>query len=567
MKKIAFVGHDLKFVTDIINKFEENSNYEVKIDKWSGHEIHDEKYSKTIIEWADIIFCEWGLGNVVWYQKHKKKNQKLFVRLHRFEMNTKYPLEFDYKKIDKLIAISPYIYEEFHRIAKIPREKMTMIFNAVDMGKFDIAKNKDSEFNIGIIGIAPKLKRLDRALDILENLLKKDNRYKLYIKGKHPKEHSWIWNDKEERNFYDKAFKRIKDDFNGSVLFEGWGNVGEWLQNISYILSVSDYESFHMAPIEGMASGAYPLVLNEREGVKTIFPKEFIFETNNEIVDYILSEKDKKIDLKKYVKDNYDLDKMFLLIENLFDNEIILSNKSRDWEFKQTNKKKYIEEEGEKLKINVLSEEVNYLYYKPLENISLQTPKIITFDTKTDETLDIQLFFMEYKKGKQIKISVVEPKNERIFQVQKSTDEFRIALRTSGKGIAIINKILIKEKRDFEQAKNELLPIKKEKYLILTNVYPSQNDLYRNGFVHRRAKLYQEKGLNIDIFSMKKLGTSLGKYRFNGVDVFNGDLNSLTMLLDSVPYKKILIHFVNHEMIEGIKNSKRNTSYNLDTWL
>ncbi|MFB5195218.1 glycosyltransferase family 4 protein [Neobacillus sp. KR4-4] len=322
MKKIAFIGHDLKFINHIINHLDEKFGYEVRIDEWTGHEAHNEAKSLEIIEWADILFCEWGLGNVVWYQKHKKDHQKLFVRLHRFEMNTKYPQMFDYEKIDKLIAISPYIFEEFHRVAKVPREKMIVIYNAVDTERFNKPKiNDDTKFNLGIIGFVPKLKRLDRAVEIFEALYEKDKRYKLYIKGKHPKEFGWVWNNAIERAHYDEVFEKIENaPYKKNVIFEGWGDVSEWLRKIGFVLSVSDYESFHMAPIEGMASGAYPVVIR-REGVNTIFPKEYIFESTSEACSFIHKNHKKAVleeTIKSFPQVNYGLETVCSQLRNLF---------------------------------------------------------------------------------------------------------------------------------------------------------------------------------------------------------------------------------------------------------
>lgn len=319
MRKIAFIGHDLKFIEHIIKFFEENLNYEVRIDQWEGHEVHNEAKSLQIIDWADILFCEWGLGNVVWYQSHKKEHQKLIVRLHRFEMNTKFPAKFDYSKIDQMIAISPYIFEEFHRVAGIPREKMKVIFNAIDVDRFNKEKVGEYQFNLGMIGIVPKLKRIDRAIEIFEKLYTKDNRYHLYIKGSHPNEYGWVWNDKVQRQYYEKVFEKIENSpFGKNVHFEGWGDVAEWLQKIGYVLSVSDYESFHMAPIEGMASGAYPLVY-QREGVKTIFPNEVIYNNFDDIVNFIVNSnaQNEKDMLKDFVIRNYSLEIISSQIDQL----------------------------------------------------------------------------------------------------------------------------------------------------------------------------------------------------------------------------------------------------------
>ncbi|MEH6938046.1 glycosyltransferase family 4 protein [Bacillus sp. JJ664] len=309
--KIAFIGHDLKFINDVIEFYKNSPGISVRLDIWEGHTIHDEEYSLEIVDWADVLFCEWGLGNVIWYQDHKKSHQKLIVRMHRFEMNTNFPNQFDYNKIDRIIAISPYVYEEFHRVAGIPREKMQVIYNGVLTEKFDKKKSFKSKYNIGIIGIVPKLKRLDRAIDILEKLYSMNKKYRLFIIGKHPKEFGWVWNNNTERAFYDELFLRIENaPYKKNVHFESWGDVSAWLKNIGYVLSVSDYESFHMAPIEGMASGAYPIVLR-REGVNVIFPREYIFESIDESIQFItnndFSEKQK---LKDFVEMNYSLKKM-----------------------------------------------------------------------------------------------------------------------------------------------------------------------------------------------------------------------------------------------------------------
>lgn len=310
MKKILFAGHDLKFAKFIIEYFESKEEYSIKIDNWLGHNIHDESKSIELLEWADIIFCEWGLGNAVWYSNNKKENQKLIVRMHLQERETAYPQKFNDDNIDIYIAISPYIYEEFSRICKIPRNKMKMIYNIVDCEILELDKLADINFNLGIIGIIPMRKRLDRAINILSKLYEIDNRYKLFIKGKMPHEVDWISKNEEESDYYKKLMDRIsKSPFKDNVIFEQYGdNIGIWLQKIGYVLSTSDFESFHLAPMEGAASGACPMVLNW-EGSDTIYKNEWIFNNEDEIVDKIIEINKNGIDrekIKDYVKNNFD---------------------------------------------------------------------------------------------------------------------------------------------------------------------------------------------------------------------------------------------------------------------
>lgn len=293
MKKInlLFAGHDFKFLRLFMDYFEQHPRFNVLIDEWEGHKIHDVNHSKACLEQADIIFCEWGLGNAVWYSHHKKPHQTMIVRIHRQEKETPFPREYNLHNIDRIILVSPYMLEEMYRLFRIPRDKMTMIYNAVDGTRLVQPKQReDLTFHLGMIGVNPKLKRLDLALDMLETLLQEDERYKLFIKGHHPNEIYWINKREDERAYYDNLLERLEQPiFQQSVVFDGHGDdVPEWLTKIGFILSTSDLESFHLSPAEAMTSGAYPII-RHWTGSETIYPDDMLMENVLEGVDIIRS--------------------------------------------------------------------------------------------------------------------------------------------------------------------------------------------------------------------------------------------------------------------------------------
>lgn len=310
--KLLFAGHDLKFIKMAMDYFEQHPQFDIKIDQWDGHNAHNEKKSQECLNWADVIFCEWGLGNTVWYSNHKLPHQKLIVRMHLQERDTEYPKDFKMDNIDQIIAISPYIYEEFHRVCDIPRDKMTMIYNMIDTEKFDKEKDHDEvSFHLGIVGILPSRKRLDRALNILESLYNHDSRYKLFIKSKRPEEVRWVWSRDDERKYFKEVYDRIeKEPWGKNVIFEGHGSdMDEWFKKIGYVLSTSDFESFHLAPMEGLVGGSIPIVYHW-VGAETIYQDDYIFENEKSAVDYIVNEKVKQkigsANIKEYPKVNFD---------------------------------------------------------------------------------------------------------------------------------------------------------------------------------------------------------------------------------------------------------------------
>lgn len=310
-KKILIAGHDLKFAKFIMVEIEKHDNLELLVDKWQGHSKHDEQKSFELLNQADIIFCEWGLGNAVWYSKHKKTGQHLVTRMHLQEITTRHPEKFTHKNIDAYIMVSPYWLERFVHDFSLERKKCKMVYNLVDIDLLDKPKLSEAMFNLGMIGDVPQRKRLDRALDIFEKLYQKDKRYKLFIKGNRPESYSWMHSKarQAEMDYYKTQYKRIEDNgWQDNVFFEGHGPIDIWLQKIGYILSVSEFESFHLAPAEGMASGAVPIIY-DWEGSNTIYNRKFIVNSCNEAINTIKESKglttSLSIEVKEYSKERF----------------------------------------------------------------------------------------------------------------------------------------------------------------------------------------------------------------------------------------------------------------------
>ena len=213
-KKVLIAGHDLKFAKFIIEEIERADNLELLIDQWQSHSKHDETKSLKLLDQADIIFCEWGLGNLVWYSKHKKQGQKLITRIHAQELKTRHLDQCNHDNIDNYIFVSPYYFELMIAEFKLERKKCKMIYNMVDTELLNKPKMANSRFHLGMIGDVPQSKRLDRALDIFEQLYRKDKRYKLFIKGKRPEEYPWMHSKAKAREmaYYQEQYSRIKNN-------------------------------------------------------------------------------------------------------------------------------------------------------------------------------------------------------------------------------------------------------------------------------------------------------------------------------------------------------------------
>jgi glycosyltransferase involved in cell wall biosynthesis/spore maturation protein CgeB len=290
VKTILVAGHDLKFINKIFAEMEKQ-RYRILIDQWQGHNKHNAEASRSLLTQADVVFCEWLLGNAVWYSNNKHPQQRLIGRLHGQEIRSKvkYLEQIDFATFSRIIFVGPHVMRHVESQYPLSKEQSIIIPNAVDTKTLNKPKIGDFIHNIGMVGIVPKLKRFDLALDILELLRKQNPSFQLYIKGKLPHEYSWMQNMPDELAYYEHQYERIRQNplLKDSVHFDGWGNdMPEWYQKIGFVLSLSDFESFHLSVADGAASGAIPIVL-PWEGAKEIYPSYWISETIDDAVEKI----------------------------------------------------------------------------------------------------------------------------------------------------------------------------------------------------------------------------------------------------------------------------------------
>src|SRR5699024_7679189 len=96
---VLLAGHDFKFFSEISTSIRQ-AGHRIIVDHWESHTDHDEESSRRLLAEADVIFCEWSLGNIRWYSHNKLPGQKLVTRFHAQELRTKFLREADINNID-----------------------------------------------------------------------------------------------------------------------------------------------------------------------------------------------------------------------------------------------------------------------------------------------------------------------------------------------------------------------------------------------------------------------------------------------------------------------------------
>ncbi|MHA7156268.1 glycosyltransferase family protein [Arthrobacter sp. TMN-50] len=288
--KLLLVGHDFKFAGELLELLAGRREISLKVDHWEKQNIHNEAVSGPLTRWADVIFCEFASHNAVRYSWAKQPGQSLIVRFHGYELHSDWIRDINTENVDIFVFVSEFYRQMVVEKLNWPMEKTIVVPNMVDVSDFNRTKLENSRFHLGIAGIVPILKRPDRALDLLENLLRRDTRYTLHVRGRAPWDYGWMWKDDHVRDAYEAFYERLASNpaLRQRVVFESFApDMGRWFRKIGWVLSPSARETFHLAPVEGMASGAVPVVWN-RDGANEIFESDWIHDSTENASEYIL---------------------------------------------------------------------------------------------------------------------------------------------------------------------------------------------------------------------------------------------------------------------------------------
>lgn len=275
-------GHDLKFLAPFIQRLERSREHEVRLLVHAGHVLGDTQEAERGLAWADVIFCEWALGNAVWFSRRKRDDQILVVRLHAQEVRARDRLDFiweiDWQRVDHLVLITHHLRDWM--LAEFPdlSSRSSLIFNPIPASTtLNVAKPIEARFVLGLVGVVPSLKRLDLAVALLRRLHTVDPRYVLRVKGHLPQSYPWMQNRPQEMQWYTQLFQELRDlEAAGSIVFDPHTpDMVDWYQAVGHILSLSDFEGSHQAVAEAMATGAIP-VLRDWVGSDQIYPAKYV---------------------------------------------------------------------------------------------------------------------------------------------------------------------------------------------------------------------------------------------------------------------------------------------------
>lgn len=316
--KIAIADNvGLKFLEDVKRHWQQT--HEVKYERGA---------SEYLAQWADVYYVEWIDGNLNYLYKlynwfedvsrtpdwDNNKKPKIICRMIDWDIwcdyiSTKNPEIISF--CDEIIAIAPHMQYQLVKNG-VPKEKIHLIRPGVNVDKFPLKINGHTDgFQLGmVLGDMWWYKNHMGGLDIFTQLYKRDNRWRLHIRGQHePGDYNPVMYESYLNT------RGIKD---AVTLHESVDDMNEFYEKIDILLHPGMKETFVYAVAEALSKGI-PAVVNHFYGATDIWPETMLYKTHLEAVKMIESLQGIRVDkkLREFIINNYPMQRMLTEYDKL----------------------------------------------------------------------------------------------------------------------------------------------------------------------------------------------------------------------------------------------------------
>ncbi|WP_432457714.1 FkbM family methyltransferase [Cellulomonas iranensis] len=168
--------------------------------------------------------------------------------------------------------------------------------------------------------------------------------------------------------------------------------------------------------------------------------------------------------------------------------------------------------------------------------------------------LDLQVALVCYDEGgTRLGSTVVRSHTNTTIDVPDGTAQVKLGLRVRGTGSAELRTIAWSHR-----VTEPTTVVPRASALVVTNIYPSYGDLYRNGFVHSRVRAYRDRGLACEVFCLRD-ESAIAYREFEGVDVTTGSGRALAGLVRDGGHEAVLVHFLDPLMWDALQARRPGT--------
>ena len=218
-------------------------------------------------KWADVVWLEWGneVAIKLTTARGVLDNKYTILRVHSYEIFMNYLSHIRWDVVDQLICPNQttmdLVLQAGDLGVNLPRIYQLVMPTGVDLKKFHYKR----KFPDGDIAFVARLNH-KKGIQLLVQVARQHPGTVIHIAGD--------WQDTRLKLYFEHITKDLDN-----IQFDGWvdhSNMPTWLEDKSYILCCSPYESQGLGLMEAMATGIKPLV-HDFPGAREMYPEDCIW--------------------------------------------------------------------------------------------------------------------------------------------------------------------------------------------------------------------------------------------------------------------------------------------------
>lgn len=296
----------------------------------SGMKIPVPATLREDLQWADSIFVEWGHRALVWASL-LDTDVPVVGRVRKYEAMTPMPMLTAWEEVGRTIFLADTIRQVVLEMAPAANATHSVVIpERVDLPHLQRTKRPEAARTVGLIGWNKVSKDPQWAFDVVEQLRETDPTWRLLLIGETAPANTGA------DGYYEELTRRILK-FRDAVEVTGFTeDLSETLTRVGVILSSSRLEGQHDSLVQGVASGALPVVRDWPDvtrwgGAGAVYPKEWVVTSVAEAVAQIQgisgapSESSEAKTAKNWVVKHYDPEKL----QETFDAVVFGSDRNR----------------------------------------------------------------------------------------------------------------------------------------------------------------------------------------------------------------------------------------------
>ena len=252
----------------------------------------------AVVGTADVVVADWADKGAVWASLLVRGSARMAIRIHSVDVLSGPIHLVDWSSVDTVIAVSAHIRDVFRAVLgeRVDHVDVRVVTNRILTERFERAKSPEADWTIGLVGWGQRVKDPLLALEILSLLRQRDQRWRLKLIGADFPQNQ---TDPYTRQF---RLRALEPDLMDAIDYPGFTRrLPEHLRDVGYILSTSLRESCPVGVLEGIASGAVPVVRDwptfaTLGAARGLFPERFVFSTAADAADIIEANQHRRAD-------------------------------------------------------------------------------------------------------------------------------------------------------------------------------------------------------------------------------------------------------------------------------